>query len=751
MSSILPEMMDLALFEQKPGLVLAATLPEERDRAQEIQKPSLSQLFPAQCEVKMLPWGELYLDAMRDYIITTRPKRLLLWPPFTNPRKLSSELRDRFGRLGVQEIALQIATEKATAGTEVGVILPQYSLVGYGLSQFRVNLREQTALRLVLSHPSFWDAIGWSASLVHMSMLVLTIGVETDGVLRFFKCPSLSDIEEQDIVADFKRLLRQGGGTTEFGYVLRDPPPLDAPLSYDLHHPDLAERRDEMVHFGELRRLDKLVDIHRGLMPDSKEDLPRGSSTRGVPFIEPRDIRLDGTLVPQDTRYRIEVPPKDRLESGDICLRGIVTHSERMAVVEVTEDMLPLAAASGVLILRPKPRMTDEDRELLLAYLRSKRALELLRVQIVGPQIPVTVLRTLPVPVPDEALSLAINGLNKADLQFSRWQAELADERDSLFDLFDTFPSPAEARDYLLKIGRVARQRVRAATRVTSLPYRIQTQYPHPIAYRWRVTQMNEPSLESYVQALECAEASLCYLAAVAIVVSHNVEGGRIGYLEEMKDRISAGGPGTNMGDWIAILREVRDSRRFRRIPEFVPFAEVLRFLEQENVDRAVQHLKDRRDDQSHGRGPKGTAVETALKAVVAQLEILLRAIDFTADYPLRYIERTRYDSLERVTHYAYRDLMGDHPLALLEETCSPSREIEVDSLYLVDRNENLHLLRPFLTRHHCQVCERPAVFHLDEYEKDGDVCVLKSLEQGHTIKDGTMAGVFRRSNLLIQ
>jgi len=228
------------------------------------------------------------------------------------------------------------------------------------------------------------------------------------------------------------------------------------------------------------------------------------------------------------------------------------------------------------------------------------------------------------------------------------------------------------------------------------------------------------------------------------------VEGADVGYLSDMTKRISVCERGTNMGDWIAILREVRDSGRFKRIRELVPFFEVLHFLEDEEVDNAVQDLKDRRDDQAHGRGPKDLAVKPAFDEAISDLRTLMAAIEFSSEYPLRYIESTERDSIEDVTHYTYRDLMGDHPLVPAHQASCESPDLEKGSLYLVDRTGELRLLRPLLTRHHCQVCGRPAVFHLDQYEKDRDVCTLKSLERGHTIEDERIAQVFRRANLLI-
>jgi hypothetical protein len=115
----------------------------------------------------------------------------------------------------------------------------------------------------------------------------------------------------------------------------------------------------------------------------------------------------------------------------------------------------------------------------------------------------------------------------------------------------------------------------------------------------------------------------------------------------------------------------------------------------------------------------------------------------FISDYPLRYIEHTKRDSIRKITTYDYRDLMGDHPLVPIQQSDDTDSELEEGSLYLVDTNQKLYLLRPLFSRLQCPECGLWATFFLDKYDKSENSVLLKSLEHGHTAKDKDPSSVF--------
>ena len=295
-----------------------------------------------------------------------------------------------------------------------------------------------------------------------------------------------------------------------------------------------------------------------------------------------------------------------------------------------------------------------------------------------------------------------------------------------------------------MQAGKRARQRQRAGRSVESLAFRIRTQYPYPLAYRWREVEARGKGLGGYSSVLACAEATICYLALLAIVGAQVLDVD-IGKLVEIGRRLMERGKGIGLGDWIAVLREVGTSKRFRDLKTF-PFPEVLTVLIDEDTNDAVQRLQEARNDQAHGRGPKGAAVVVAIEDRFADLERLLQSAEFLVEYPFRFIDETRRDSLSGLTLIGYRDLMGDHALVPLGSDEHESSEIEAKSVYFLDRAGRYHLTRPWVT---CLERQQPATFHVERYDKKSDTVTLKSLEHGDTIVDKRLASALRAVGFL--
>jgi len=127
----------------------------------------------------------------------------------------------------------------------------------------------------------------------------------------------------------------------------------------------------------------------------------------------------------------------------------------------------------------------------------------------------------------------------------------------------------------------------------------------------------------------------------------------------------------------------------------------------------------------------------------------LLEATEFLTEYPLRYIEETRRDTIAGVTTYRYRNIMGDHAIVGLEAAETDLAELEAHSLYLQDRNGQLHLIRPYLIRQECPECQNSELFYLDTYQARDNTCVLKSLTTGHVLRDDQITVVFRYVGLV--
>jgi hypothetical protein len=104
---------------------------------------------------------------------------------------------------------------------------------------------------------------------------------------------------------------------------------------------------------------------------------------------------------------------------------------------------------------------------------------------------------------------------------------------------------------------------------------------------------------------------------------------------------------------------------------------------------------------------------------------------------------------LKDITQYDYRDLQGDHPLVPIQMGITNQSNIEAGSLYLLDRQGNLHLLRPYLTRQECPECGNWSIFCLDRYDKKANAVNLYSMEHGHVVVDKDLVEAFRFVGLI--
>jgi hypothetical protein len=185
------------------------------------------------------------------------------------------------------------------------------------------------------------------------------------------------------------------------------------------------------------------------------------------------------------------------------------------------------------------------------------------------------------------------------------------------------------------------------------------------------------------------------------------------------------------MADWSNVLNELA-GRACASIDDLIASTEFRDFCGDGEVSKARKELLARRNDEAHQRRVEDTQLGAALDEVVGHLEVLLRALSFWLDNPLVIAKSLRWDSLENTGSLSYRRLAGDHPIVQMREMKVDSPVIELDSLYLLYSNRNLHLVRPFLIGTNCQRCGTFSIFHIDRF-LNGSL-TLKSLEHGHTI-----------------
>lgn len=714
---------------------------------------------------KAIIYDPLDLDKFSEILHGNSSSEIFLWTSLLGRRNLPAEVQSAFPGMDLHEILLWKAIYALPQGVRLSALMPNSFLTSISSQVARRKIFGEATPKLIINNvftPATAEILGIHHSF-KMSLLVMEKG-EENLLLKLFSIPE-GDLDIESILDDIHHLQKLTGGKTAFGYVLRDGVAPGETINFEANHPDLVKKANALETFGEIIKLENIAKIFQGINTARYSNALRVLNEAEIEpsLSENEHYLVDGRMITAGNdidlsmaRYvvsRDAVPSDCVLKKGDYCVsfisRNLGVGGHGIKIVEILNDRTPLIAASSVIVIRLDEKISEEQRQFIIAYLKSPLAAKLLKSKSssVGNyfRLNANALNGLPLPQADEGMLLAIQNLNHSAAQFEKWKLEAEAARDSLF----SESSFEDTRLKFLTVGRLARQRQEAALMVEDFNFRVRTQFPHPIAYRWRLIETSQPDLEGYIQVLECAELTVLYLATMAILLAKSVSV-ELTQLSKMSEKLSSDAKqGATFGEWKAILQEV-DSKKFKRIEGVIPFYEVLGALRDPEIDRVVKLLISRRNDQAHKRGPKGSkAIRSAFYESKADLEKFLKAIDFLSEYRLRYIEVTKIDSIKKVTEYTYRDLQGDHPLAPIQSGLVGQIDIEAGSLYLVDRQENLHLLRPYLTRQECPECGSWSVFCLDTYDRRTHSVNLYSMEHGHIVVNTDLVDALKSVGLL--
>ncbi|MEU6346469.1 restriction endonuclease [Streptomyces sp. NPDC046977] len=446
----------------------------------------------------------------------------------------------------------------------------------------------------------------------------------------------------------------------------------------------------------------------------------------------------------EDAIWRDDLPDRFQLQAGDLLLSAGFGKHHRPRVALVEESDLPAAATSSLLVLRPVDALPTEYARLILGYLRS-RAVGMARNAVGLMRLSPEDLALLELPKADEALSAALEELRTAGQRLGGWSAEATYLASSVFDIG---AGPETVRRSVIEAGQLTRLRVEAAAQLDDPGYIARTRLPYPIALRWREVEARMSASDTgpaYEAVLEAAEALLAYSALVAAALAHEA-GIALSSVADLQRKLSRGPGGPGLGDWTAILQEVGGARTRRALPADHPLHELGTLLSGDDAQQARNRLSDRRNARAHGRALDAVTLPTALQEAHADLTLVVTRARFLADLPLIHVTSVTWDAYEGEASIMFRRLMGDHPVVPTSTMQYRSNAIESGSLYMADRDRNLHLLRPFLTCEVCETCRSWSTFHAD---KERGSLVQKSLEHGHHYPYRANAGVLQRVGLL--
>lgn len=545
--------------------------------------------------------------------------------------------------------------------------------------------------------------------------------------MKIFRVPHTD--KGASVEKDFEALLQRGGGSTQYGYVVRELPPTEESLEFDRHHPDVVSQRADLAGFGSVTTLGELYEaLPRIHLVEDSQWISTEEQPGAVRLLGGRDVLRDGSIaLPTEESYWVKASPRSFLQSGDLILREIHGRFDPpgLIVAEVTEQDLPAAPAHTAIALRPRAT-TPQQVRLVAQFLRTPLA-----DRLVGrSSVHITMKRTLelPVPQPDDVLTAALDDLDAARHRLETWR----NDAETLLESAFTSKTAMQARDRIVAQGRGLRLRVEAATLLDDLGYTVRTRFPYPIAYRWRESEARISAGDhqaAYSAVLETAEILLCYSALLALALAWEA-GIPLGSTTAIKEKLLSGRTGPGFGDWVAVLEETASSRKLRALPHQHPIHGIRSLLAGADATDARQRLSKRRNDDAHLRRLDPIDLPSAVTEASADLTLLIERARFLADLPLVHVTAIQWDSLTQTAQVSYRELMGDHPVVPTKTTSLPGNDLEIGSLYLWDSMHELHLLRPFLIGLVCRVCRTWSTFHADLVPKDK--VLFKSLEHGH-------------------
>ncbi|MGW7825037.1 hypothetical protein ACWGLF_45160 [Streptomyces puniciscabiei] len=370
---------------------------------------------------------------------------------------------------------------------------------------------------------------------------------------------------------DFQNLLKRGGGSTRYGYVIRDLPPAAESLDFERHHPDVVSQQADLAGFGSLTTLGELYEtVPRIDMAVHSHWISSEEQPGAVRLLGGRDVRRDGSIaLPGDDSHWVKAPPEYLLRPGDLILREIPGPHDPpgLIVAEVTEQDLPAAPSHRTVALRPRAATTPQQISLAVQFLRTPLADRLVGRSTL--HITVKRLRELPVPQPDGVLATALDDLDAARHRHETWAKAAGVLLESAF----TYKTAAQARDRIIDQGRGLRLRVEAATLLDNLGHTVRTRFPLPIAYRWRETEARMSAGDqraAYHAVLDTAEILLCYMALLTLAVAWEA-GIPLGSTAAIKEKLTSGRSGPGLGDWAAVMQEAATSRKLRELPHQHP------------------------------------------------------------------------------------------------------------------------------------------------------------------------------------
>jgi hypothetical protein len=96
-----------------------------------------------------------------------------------------------------------------------------------------------------------------------LALVELSPPTKDHQVMRIFDAPARYTADTAATLVDFRRLLRMPGGASDYGFVLREPPPAGESLAPHMHDPAVVNRRRSLSDYGQATTIGALFEIRQ--------------------------------------------------------------------------------------------------------------------------------------------------------------------------------------------------------------------------------------------------------------------------------------------------------------------------------------------------------------------------------------------------------------------------------------------------------------------------------------------------------
>jgi RNA polymerase-binding transcription factor DksA len=422
-------------------------------------------------------------------------------------------------------------------------------------------------------------------------------------------------------------------------------------------------------------------------------------------------------------------------QEGDLLLVRLSGREREMRVHKVTGKHISNEIPRKGVILRPKRALQIGEERFLASFLESELFLKLLRQ--VSPRrtgnVKPSELSEIFVRVPDGSALDLVQDLLDAEKQFRRYADDSLRETNNFHALLNSQESLSSTTRTFAKNSRSIRQRHRSAKSVSNLDERIRSNYPLPLAFRWRLlearrdesSRLSQDQIKLELEDIhEACEVLLGYLACVGVALAQH-EGKALGVLGNARENLSY-----TFGLWKQICLNFGEAD-FGSIDSELAKG-LNRYFSDERVKKAIEALNVVRNADAHGRL---SPYHSLLVESREQIRMLFEEVEFISDYPLVLVEQVSWDAISRRASLKFRLLRGDHPEVPLEPPLEQTtNDFEVGALYIrsgPQQSSALILARPLLLSERCPQCGLRSTY-LPDRLVDRKVR-YKCLENGHT------------------